>query len=102
MSANTWLQIGLYFTVLLLLARPLGAYMAHVYEGEPLFLDRLLGPIERMLYRVAGIRPETEMTWQGYTIAGLVFNFAGFLAVYGLQRLQGLLPLNPEHLGAVA
>src|SRR5262245_54692781 len=69
--------------------------MARVYEGSP-------GRVERWLYRVAGVRAETEMSWQAYAIAVLVFNFAGFVAVYGLQRLQGLLPLNPEHLAAVA
>ncbi len=101
MSANGWLQIGLHLAVLLLLVRPLGAYMARVYDGEPLLLDRVLGPLERLLYRMAGVRPEQEMGWKTYALALLVFNFAGFLAVYALQRVQSALPLNPEHLGAV-
>ena len=95
MSWNAWLQLGVYLAVLLLLARPLGAYMARVYAGSP-------GRIERWLYGIARVRPDIEMTWKSYALAVLVFNFAGVVAVYALQRLQGSLPLNPEHLGAVA
>ena len=95
MSWNAWLQLGVYLAVLLLLARPLGAYMARVYAGSP-------GRIERWLYGIARVRPDIEMTWKSYAQAVLVFNFAGVVAVYALQRLQGSLPLNPEHLGAVA
>ena len=102
MSPNDWVQLGLYLAALLLLVRPLGAYMARVYERDPLALDRVFGPIERLLYRIAGVRPDAEMRWQTYALAVLVFNGAGFVVVYALQRLQGLLPLDPEHLGAVA
>jgi K+-transporting ATPase ATPase A chain len=102
MTFNSYLQLGLYMVVLLVLARPLGAYMARVYEGRPCGLDGVLGPLERLIYRVGGVRPDEEMGWKAYTIAMLVFNAAGFLAVYALQRLQGLLPLNPASLGAVS
>jgi K+-transporting ATPase ATPase A chain len=86
MTFNSYLQLGLYMVVLLVLARPLGAYMARVYEGRPCGLDGVLGPLERLIYRVGGVRPDEEMGWKAYTIAMLVFNAAGFLAVYALQR----------------
>jgi len=101
-TANGVLQLLLYLAVLLALAKPLGAYMARVYEGRPFGLDRALGGLERLTYRVAGIRPDVEMTWQTYALTMLLFNVAGFLAVYALQRVQGFLPLNPEKLGAVS
>ena len=101
MSAGL-LQNALYIVVLLLLARPLGAYMARVYEGRPSGLDRVLGPLERLIYRLGGIRADREMGWKTYTVSMLLFNAAGFLAVYALQRLQGGLPLNPQGLGAVS
>ncbi|MGB7160855.1 MAG: potassium-transporting ATPase subunit KdpA [Tepidisphaeraceae bacterium] len=103
MTANGIFQIVLYVLVLLALAKPLGSFMARVYEGKSLFgLDRLLGPIERLVYRVAGVRAGDEMTWKTYAVAVLLFNLFGLLAVYALQRLQGVLPLNPAGLGAVA
>ena len=66
MTANGWLQMGLYIVVLLLLAKPLGAYMARVYEGEPVFLDRLVRPLERLTYRLLRVAPEEEMGWKAY------------------------------------
>lgn len=102
MTANGYLQLGLYLVVLLVLAKPLGAYMARVYEGRPFGLDRLLGPLERWIYRLSGVRPDEEMRWQSYALAMMLFNLAGLLAVYGLQRLQSLLPLNPQSLGPVS
>jgi K+-transporting ATPase ATPase A chain len=97
------LQIGLYLVVLLALVKPLGAYMARVYEGRPLFgLERVIGPVERLIYRLGGVRPEDEMNWRAYAVAVLLFNLLGLLAVYLMLRLQGVLPLNPQALGAVA
>jgi potassium-transporting ATPase potassium-binding subunit len=101
-TTNAWLQLGAYLAVLLLLAPPLGAYMARVYEGAPVALDRVLGPLERLLYRTSGVRPAQEMGWTAYAAALLLFNLAGLLAVYALERFQSALPLNPERLGAVA
>ena len=95
MTANGVLQLVLYVVVLLALAKPLGAYMARVYEGRPFGLDRVLGPVERLIYRLSGVRPDEEMDWKNYAIAMLALQLAGLLAVYGLQRLQGVLPLNP-------
>ena len=101
MTTLTWLQLGLYLVVLLLLVKPLGAYMARVYAGERTFFGRVVGPIERLIYRIVGMRPDEEMDWKTYAIAMLLFSFVGLLALYGLQRLQSVLPLNPQHLGAV-
>jgi K+-transporting ATPase ATPase A chain len=84
MTGNGWLQIGLYFLVLLGLVPPLGWYMARVYEGQPCGMDRIAGPIERLLYRLCGVRPMEEMDWKTYALSMLLFNAAGFFAVYAL------------------
>jgi K+-transporting ATPase ATPase A chain len=102
MAGNLILQLGFYVIVLLALAKPLGTYMARVYEGRACGLDRVLGWLERLIYRLAGVRADEEMTWKTYALTMLLFNLAGLLAVYALQRLQGVLPLNPEGLGAVS
>jgi K+-transporting ATPase ATPase A chain len=96
-----WLQIGLYLLVLLLLVKPLGAYMAHVYQGERTFLTPVVRPVERLIYRIVGLRVDEEMDWKTYALTMLLFNFAGILLLYALQRLQASLPLNPQNLGAV-
>jgi potassium-transporting ATPase potassium-binding subunit len=102
MTFNGYIQLGLYIVVLLALAKPLGGFMARVYTGQPSGLDRVLGPLERLIYRLCGVRAEEEMGWKTYAIAMLLFNLLGFLAVYALQRLQGVLPLNPQGFGAVS
>jgi K+-transporting ATPase ATPase A chain len=101
MNIYSWIQLIFYIVVLLLLAKPLGSFMAKVYQGEHTFLDRVLGPVERFIYRLSGVKPEEEMNWKTYAIAAMIFNFFGLLAVYGLQRFQAVLPLNPQGLGAV-
>ena len=102
MNMSGWLQLGLYVVVLLLLAKPLGAYMAAVYEGRATFAQRIGGPLERLIYRGAGIDPNQDMHWTRYALAVLWFNLAGALVVYALQRLQQWLPLNPQSMGAVS
>ncbi|MGZ5038488.1 MAG: potassium-transporting ATPase subunit KdpA [Usitatibacter sp.] len=102
MGANGYLQLVFYVVVLIALAKPLGGYMARVYQGEPAFLNRIGAPFERLLYRASGVDPAREMRWTEYAIAMLVFNFLGFLAVYALQRFQAVLPLNPQGFGAVS
>ena len=102
MTLNGWLQLILYFVVLIALVKPLGAFMARVYEGQPTRLDRVIGPIERLIYRLSGVNPQAEMNWKTYAFAMLLFNLFGLLAVYFLQRVQGVLPLNPQGLGAVS
>ncbi|HVV82305.1 MAG TPA: potassium-transporting ATPase subunit KdpA, partial [Kofleriaceae bacterium] len=94
-------QIVLYAVVLIALAVPLGAYMARVYTGKATFAQRLLGPVERLFYRLFGIDPEADMTWKHYAFAVMMFNLLGILVVYLLQRLQGHLPGNPLHLPGV-
>lgn len=101
MNIYTFAQIFLYMGVLLLLVKPLGNYMAKVYQGEHLFLSWLLSPIERFIYRFSGINPQNEMTWKVYAVALLLFNFIGLIFVYALQRFQAILPLNPQGLGSV-
>ncbi len=101
MTANEILQIALYFTALAVAAVPLGRYMARVYSGEAVFLSRLADPLERWIYRCCRIDREEEMTWKAYAGGLLIFNLAGFFAVYVLQRLQGFLPLNPGGFPAV-
>jgi len=102
MNLFSFIQLTIYLAVLILLTKPLGNYMARVYSGERVFLDRLLGPAEKFIYRISGIDPQTEMDWKVYAIAMLVFNAFGLIFVYALQRLQGALPLNPQGLGAVS
>ena len=101
MTANGLVQITLYFVVLLLLAKPLGVYMAAVYENRPVFLKRIAAPLEAGFYRLSGIKPEQEMRWQQYAAVLLCFNLFGGLAVFALQMLQAYLPLNPQQLGNV-
>ena len=102
MSGQGILQLSLYVVVLVALVRPLGAYMAAVFQGERTFMSPLLGPVERLLYRAAGVDPARESDWKQYAAAVLLVNLLGFAAVYLLQRLQHLLPLNPQGLGAVS
>jgi potassium-transporting ATPase potassium-binding subunit len=98
MTANGWLQIGLFVAIVLLVTRPLGRYLTAVYEGRV----RWLAPIERGLYRAAGIDPKTEQHWTEYAAAMLAFSAVSMLLTYAVLRLQHRLPLNPEHLGPVA
>ena len=101
MNFYSWIQLAFYFTVLILLVKPLGGYMARVYQGKPVFLDRVLVPVERFIYRLAGVDPNAEMDWKLYALSMLLFNAIGLVFVYILQRIQGSLPLNPQRLGAV-
>jgi len=95
----TWdlLQLGLVVAVVVGLARPLGAYLDAVYSGRRTFLHRILGPAERWVYRFAGIDADSEMSWWSYTAALLTFSAIGVIVLFILLRLQGILPLNPEH-----
>ena len=101
MSLNGWLQILLFIVVVLFLAKPMGSYLARVFERRKTFLDPVLDPCERLLYRLAGIDPQREMRWTEYATAMLVFSAATLLLTYLVQRLQQFLPLNPQHLGPV-
>jgi potassium-transporting ATPase potassium-binding subunit len=98
MNWSGWLQFALYILILLLLVKPLGLYMARVYQGEINFL----APLERFLYRLAGINPEDEMNWKVYAGAFLLFNLVGLLFLYLILRLQHILPLNPQNFAALS
>ncbi len=102
MSANGWFQIGVYCLVILAITKQLGIYMFRVFEGNAQPLPRVLGPIERFAYRLCGIDPRKEQTWQAYTLALLLFSALGVLVTYAIERLQHVLPLNPQALGPVA
>ena len=101
MTLNGWLQIGLFIAAVLLLAKPMGTYMTAVFERRKTFLDPLCNPCERLLYRLTGINAEQEMTWGEYALVMLTFSAASLLLTYIVERLQGLLPLNPQHLPGV-
>jgi K+-transporting ATPase ATPase A chain len=99
---DSYFQLVLYVGVLLALAKPLGTYMARIFEGQPAVLNTIGGPFERLLYRVCGVDAAKEMRWTQYAFAVLAFNLLGGLAIYALQRLQNYLPLNPQNFGAVS
>jgi K+-transporting ATPase ATPase A chain len=101
MTLNGWIQIALYCALLILMTKPIGAYMTRVFNGERTLLSPILRPLERGLYSASGIREDEEQHWTGYAIAMLFFTFAGFVTLYVLQRLQAVLPFNPAKLDAV-
>jgi potassium-transporting ATPase potassium-binding subunit len=101
MTAIGWIQILFFAIVVLALTRPVGVYMHRVFEGERQPLPRVLGPIERLLYRLSGVNPRKEQTWVEYTVALLVFSALGVIVTYLIQRLQHVLPFNPQSMPAV-
>jgi K+-transporting ATPase ATPase A chain len=101
MSANGWLQFALYSLVLLATVRPVGIYLARVLEGERTWLDPILRPIERLIYKLSGVHADAEMNWREYAFAVLGFSAVSMLMTYAIQRLQNFLPWNPQGLAAV-
>jgi len=95
------LQIVFFFLLVLAVTKPLGVFMSRLFAGEKTFLHGLLGPVERLIYTVCGVDSRREQHWTSYTIAMLLFNAAGMILLYGMQRLQYVLPFNPENLAAV-
>lgn len=102
MDLNLYIQIGIYLLVLLLAVKPLGSYMARIYEGAPAGINMWLGGIERLIYRLSGVKADQGMTWKEYAIAVLLFNVLGIFVVYALQRFQAVLPLNPMAMPGVS
>ena len=102
MISLSWIQIVLYLLILYMLVKPLGSYLASVYQGKQTLLTPMIKPAENLIYRLMGVRSEDEMDWKTYAIAGIVFSFLSMVVVYLIQRTQGILPLNPQRLGAVA
>ena len=101
MTSAGWLQIAVFFGLVLVLTKPLGIYLHRVFEGPRRPLERVFGPLERALYRVCGVDPSHEQTWVGYAFALLAFSAFGLLGTYAILRLQNLLPWNPQGLGPV-
>ena len=101
MSLNGWLQIFFFIAAVLLLAKPMGSYLTRVFERRKTFLDPVLIPCERLLYRMTGVEPNQEMRWTEYAVAMLAFSAATMMLTYSIERLQHLLPLNPQHLPGV-
>ena len=99
MIAQGLLQVAVYLGFLVLLAKPLGTFMAAVYEGRRTFLSPVLRPVERVIYRLAGVDESSEVGWKRYALGLMLVNLVGFAVVFLLQRLQGVLPLNPQHFG---
>jgi len=102
MTANGWFQIGLFLLVILALTKPLGVFIARVFNQERTFLDPLMRPLERLLYRVTGVDEKREMRWTEYAIAMLLFSGVSMLLLYLIERVQVWLPWNPQGWGNVA
>src|SRR5438309_6822424 len=101
MTINGWLQIGFFLLLVFLVTKPMGVFMARVFNREKTFLDPILRPLERLLYRVTGVDENHEMRWTEYAIAMLLFSLVSMIVLYAMQRLQGYLPFNPQKFGAV-
>jgi K+-transporting ATPase ATPase A chain len=101
MTINGWLQIFVFLALVFAVTKPLGIYMARVFAGEKTFIDPVLRPMERLLYRITGVDEKQEMRWTEYATAMLLFSGVSMLVLYGIERLQGLLLLNPQHLAGV-
>jgi K+-transporting ATPase ATPase A chain len=102
MTFAGWLQIAAVLLAVFITARPLGLFMARLFQGERTFLTPVLGPAERRVYDLAGVTPQREQTWLGYTLAMLMFNAIGFAFLYAMMRLQGSLPGNPQGFAGVS
>src|SRR5690242_5633790 len=101
MTANGWFQIAVFFILVLAATKPLGIFMAHVFNRERTFMDVCLRPIEKLLYRVTGVDEEREMRWTEYGVSMLLFSAASMVLLYAIERLQFVLPWNPQKLAAV-
>ncbi len=102
MTANGWFQIAIFLLLVLALTKPLGIFMTRVFNRERTFLDPVLRPVERLIYRLTGVQEEREMGWKEYAVSVLLFSSVSMLVLYALQRLQAVLPFNPQKLGGVA
>ena len=102
MNIQGWAEIALTVGLAVVLGWPIGIYMSRVWNGERTWLDPVLKPVEGLFYRAAGVDPSRSQGWLGYVGALLAFNLAGFLLLYGLLRLQGVLPMNPQGFDGVS
>ena len=101
MTINGWLQIVVFLAIIFAVTKPLGIFMAKVFAGERTFLDPVLRPVERLLYRVTGVDEKHEMRWTEYAISMILFSAVSMLLLYLIQRIQAILPWNPQHLAGV-
>src|SRR5258708_2852885 len=101
MTINGWLQIFVFLTLIFAVTKPLGIFMTRVFNREKTFMDPVLRPMERLLYRVTGVDETHEMPWTEYAVSMLLFSAVSMLVLYLIQRVQGFLPLNPQKFGAV-
>jgi K+-transporting ATPase ATPase A chain len=101
MRSNDFIQLIFFFVVLIALAIPLSGYMAKVYQGEKTFMDRVMGPLEKLIYRLCGIDAQKEMNWWEYALSLLTFSFVGIVSLFILLLVQGHLPLNPQGFGGL-
>lgn len=101
MTLNGWLQIIVFFAFILLITKPMGIFLAHVFDRERTFLDPVLRPVERLIYKLTRVDEKTEMGWKEYAFAMLLFNVVTLVLLYAIQRLQNYLPLNPQHLAGI-
>ena len=101
MTANGWFQIGLYLLLIFLVTKPLGVFMTRVFNREKTFLDPIFRPIERLVYRLTGVDEKREMRWTEYAVTMLLFSVVSMVVLYLIQRLQGHLPFNPQHLPGI-
>ena len=102
MTLNGWIQIATFAVLVVAVVVPLGGYMARVFAGERTLLSPALGPLENVFYRLAGVDARREQSWVSYAVSALLFNLAGFALLYALQRLQAVLPLNPQGFAGVS
>ncbi len=102
MTINGWLQIFVFLALIFAITKPLGIFMARVFAGERTFMDPALRPLERLIYRITGVDEKHEMRWSEYAVSMLLFSAVSMLVLYLIQRLQGMLPFNPQHLAGVA
>src|SRR5262244_2576623 len=102
MSLNGILQLAVYFLLLLAITKPIGVYMTKVFSGEKTFVSRVLGPVERLIYKICRVDASAEQRWTTYTAAMLIFSVVSLLLLYALQRLQFYLPFNPQQFTGVA
>src|SRR5437764_12736503 len=101
MTINGWLQIGFFLLLVFLVTKPMGVFMERVFNREKTFLDPMLRPLERLLYRVTGVDENHEMRWTEYAISMLLFSLVSMVALSAIERLHGHLPFNQQNLGAV-
>src|SRR6185369_14827640 len=101
MTFNGWFQILLFIAIIIAIAKPIGVFMTHLFEGERTFLHPVLRPLERLVYRLTGVEEQREMHWTEYATSMLLFSLVSLLLLYAMQRLQGYLPFNPQNLPGV-